>query len=104
MATPLLNNPYHGGHDIKILVDVSLVIMTKYLIYFSDHCSSVDKKRRRNIECSQYCHAPTQEPMPLRGGGIMELMILIVPSLVMSISDHCLGVEKKFFLKCIFTI
>ena len=33
------------------------------LLNLSASCPSVDKKRKRNIACSLYVHAPAQEPL-----------------------------------------
>ena len=35
-----------------------------FILNLSDPCPSVDKKRRRNIACSLYDHAPAQESLP----------------------------------------
>ena len=49
-----------GVMKFTILLDLSLVIITIYIIC---PCSSVDKKRR-NLIFALYGHAPGQEPLP----------------------------------------
>ena len=89
------------------MVYIFLVIMTKYLIYFSHPCSSVDRKMRWNIACSLYGHARAQEPLPSGVGGIridnFGKPFFGHDDYIISLRDLCLGVED-FLKKCIFTI
>ena len=77
--------------------------MTKYLIYFSDPCSSVDRwDKALHVTLYDYMTMPEHKnPCPK---GVIELIILVNPffghdDYIISSSDLCLGVEK-----CNFTI
>ena len=81
-----------------ILVDPSLVIITLYLI--SDSCTSVDKKRRRNIAFSPYGHAPAQESLPPGSWNLHFCRpFLGYHYSTLNLSDLCQGVEKKILKK-----
>ena len=56
-------NPCPWGHEIY---NFSRPFLSHryYIFNLSDPCSSVEKKRRRNIAFSLYGHALAQDPLP----------------------------------------
>ena len=94
IATPLHKTPRPDSNEIYKLARPFLGHFC-FILNMSDPCPSMDKKRRKNIACSPYDHAPsppTQETLPPGG---LKITIFVDSYLVIIIIY--LEEEKRIF-------
>ena len=102
MATPQRKNPCPGSHEIYNLVEPSLVIISIYLvclIYAWEY-----KEKNNAFYYTTYLATP-QHKNPLPGGHEIYNFgtpFLGHPYYIHSLSDLCIGVEKKIFKEIMF--